>query len=315
MTAAIRRAGAEAIAMKGWWRSSKWLVLRRLSQLAVVAIFLVGPLTGWWLVKGNLASSLTLDLLPLTDPYVLLQSLVAGHAIALTAIVGALIVLAVYLIVGGRVYCSWVCPVNVVTDAAHWLRLRLRLRAGAQFNPRIRWWLLAGTFVVAAVTGTIAWELVNPVSIVFRGLVFGVGLAWAVALGIFLLDLFVGQRAWCGHFCPVGAFYGLIGRAALVRVSAADRSACTDCKDCFVVCPEPKVITPALYGADKGLGPVIRSGDCTNCGRCIDVCPVDVFRVATRFNDAIKDRPLATTPAGPTPAGRRQAAALEEQAS
>jgi ferredoxin-type protein NapH len=32
-----------------------------------------------WIVKGNLAYSLTLDTLPLTDPYVLLQSLLAGN--------------------------------------------------------------------------------------------------------------------------------------------------------------------------------------------------------------------------------------------
>jgi ferredoxin-type protein NapH len=49
------------------------------------------------------------------------------------------------------------------------------------------------------------------------------------------------------------------------------------------VCPEPHVIVPALKPADPGASPVIASGDCTNCGRCIDVCPDDVFRFGTRF--------------------------------
>jgi len=55
--------------------------------------------------------------------------------------------------------------------------------------------------------------------------------------------------------------------------------------DCFAVCPEPHVNTPALRGADTGVGPVIMSGDCTNCGRCIDVCAKDVFKFDLRFHN------------------------------
>ena len=38
-------------------------------------------------------------------------------------------------------------------------------------------------------------------------------------------------------------------------------------------------------GADSGAGPVIMSGHCTNCGRCIDVCGRDVFEFSTRFSN------------------------------
>jgi ferredoxin-type protein NapH len=193
------------------------------------------------------------------------------------------IVLPFYPVVGGRAYCSWVCPVNVITDAAEWLRQRLRIVGGAHFSKQTRNWLLGAILVVAAVTGSVAWELLNPVSMVFRGLVFGMGLAWGIVAAVFLLDLFVGRRAWCGHLCPVGAFYGLLGAGAVVRVSAARREQCDDCMDCFAVCPEHQVIKPALKGADQGLGPVIMSGHCTNCGRCIDVCGRDVFEFSTRF--------------------------------
>ena len=60
--------------------------------LPFLALFLLGPLTGIWIVTGNLSASMTLDVLPLTDPLVLLQSLLAGHAAELTAITGALTV-------------------------------------------------------------------------------------------------------------------------------------------------------------------------------------------------------------------------------
>ena len=283
---ALDRPGAATVAQRGWLRAHGWLLARRASQLMILGLFLLGPLTGIWLVKGNLASSLTLDTLPLSDPYVLLQSLFAGHLPEATALLGALIVLAIYAAIGGRVYCAWVCPVNPVTDAAHWLRSRLGLQKGWQPKRNTRLWLLAATLMVSLATGTIAWEFVNPVSMVFRGLVFGMGFAWAVVAAVFLFDLFVSRRGWCGHLCPVGAFYGLVGSAALLRVRADRRAACDDCMDCFAVCPEPQVITPALKGAARGRGPVILSPDCSNCGRCIDVCSKEVFRFGPRFDTA-----------------------------
>jgi len=278
------RPGAEAIKQRGWLGAHRYLILRRISQLAILGLFLAGPLFGIWIVKGNLASSLTLDVLPLSDPLVLLQVLASGHVPGSAALLGGLIVLLFYLLVGGRVYCSWVCPINIVTDVAEWLRRRLRIKGGANLSDKTRYWLLGAILLVAAVTGSVAWELVNPVSMVFRGLVFGMGLAWGVVAGVFLLDLFVGRRAWCGHLCPVGAFYGLLGEAAVLRVAAVRREQCDDCMDCFAICPEHQVIKPALKGADKGIGPVITSGHCTNCGRCIDVCARDVFAFTTRFS-------------------------------
>jgi len=277
------RPGAEVIAKKGWLAAHRYLILRRISQLGILALFLLGPWAGIWIVKGNLASSLTLDVLPLTDPLVLLQVLATGHLPESAAIIGASIVLGFYLLVGGRVYCSWVCPINIVTDAAEWLRRRFKIKNSANFSSRTRYWLLGGIFLVAAVSGSVAWELINPVSMVYRGLVFGMGLAWGVLAAVFLLDLFVGRRAWCGRLCPVGAFYGLLGEGAVLRVSAVRREQCDDCMDCFAICPEHQVIRPALKGADKGIGPVITSGNCTNCGRCIDVCARDVFEFTTRL--------------------------------
>lgn len=149
-----------------------------------------------------------------------------------------------------------------------------------------RLWMLALILVLAATTGTLVWELVNPVSMLHRGLIFGMGMGWLLILAIFLLDLFVMKRGWCSHLCPVGAFYGLLGRRSLVRVSASKREACNDCLDCFAVCPEQHVIKLPLKGAAKGASPLIASGDCTNCARCLDVCGKDVFTFTLRRADS-----------------------------
>jgi len=283
------RAGANAVASKGRLRANTWLLARRFSQLSILTLFLIGPWFDIWPVRGNLSSSRVIDVLPLTDPYVLIQSVFAGHSPESTAITGALIVLLFYLLVGGRVYCSWVCPVNMVTDAAHWLRERTGISGASQLSRTTRYWLLGATFILASVTGVIAWETVNPVSMLHRGLIFGMGMSWLVVAAVFLLDFLVSRRGWCSHLCPVGAFYSLLGFHSIVRVRADARESCDDCMDCFMVCPEQRVIRPSLKGADRGIGPVITSPNCTNCGRCIDVCAKNVFRFGSRFRNYAND--------------------------
>ncbi len=289
--------GAEARKAKGFLGANKWLLLRRLSQFGILGLFLIGPLSLWlmgledrptdgvWPVKGTLASSLTLDFLPLTDPFIALQTFVAGHALESTALIGVVIVVIGYVLFGGRAYCSWVCPINPITDGAHWLRQKMGLEGGFKHSRNTRYWIAASALAVSGLTGTVAWELVNPITVLYRGVLFGVGAAWMMVLAVFLYDLFAARRGWCSHLCPVGAFYGLIGKVSLLRVSAVRRDDCDNCMDCFAVCPEAQVISPALKGQATGHGPVILSSDCTNCGRCIDVCAPNIFQYGLRFDD------------------------------
>jgi len=280
---ASKTPGREAVATKGWLRAHRFLLLRRLSQLLVLALFLAGPLAGVWLIKGNLSSSLLLGTVPLTDPFVLAQVLATRHMPELSALVGAGLVLLFYALLGGRVFCSWVCPVNVVTDGAAWLRRRLRINTGRAPRGGLRHALVLAVLVASALAGSTVWEAVNPVSLTQRALIFGGSVAWGAAAAVFLFDLLVAPRGWCGHVCPVGAAYALIGSQSLLRVSARHASRCNDCADCFAVCPEPQVIALPLKGK-AGQGPVITDRQCTNCGRCIDVCAPAVFTFTHRFD-------------------------------
>ncbi len=287
----------EAEAQKGRWQAHRFGVLRRLSQLFFLSLFLTGPLFGLWIAKGTLAASLTLGLLPLTDPFVLAQSLAARHAAAGQALIGAAIVLAAYLLLGGRSYCAWVCPLNPVTDFAAFLRRRLGITTSARLRPATRNYLAAALLIGAALSGMALWEWVNPITMAQRALIFGTFLGLVPALVIFLFDLFVARHGWCGHLCPVGAAYGAIGRLSLLRISAPARDACDDCMDCFAVCPEPQVISPALRGAEHGASPLVLSPDCTLCGACIDVCPERVFTFTHRFD--AHTRPAGAAPPSP----------------
>lgn len=273
--------GKAARQKKGWWLAYRFLLLRRFSQLLVFACFLSGPVFGVWILKGNLSSSLLLDSVPFTDPFVFAQSLFAGIVANQQALIGVAIVTLFYLLVGGRVFCAWVCPFNLITDLAAWLRRKLNLKKNQTISRRWRYWLLVAVMISAVVTGSLAWELINPVSALHRGILFGIGLSWFVFLVVFLMDLLAIEHGWCGHFCPMGAFYSLLNRFSIFKVDARFRERCDNCMDCFHVCPEPDILKGPVHGQKKGLTSLVKDISCTNCGRCVDVCAKDVFVIGS----------------------------------
>ena len=270
--------GKAAIEKKGWLLSHRFLLLRRLTQCLILLLFLLGPMAGVWIIQGNLSSSLLLHTIPFSDPFILAQSVTAGYIPIFQALLGMLIVVLFYLVVGGRVFCSWVCPVNLITDAAAWCRRQLKLRKEKVLSRHWRYWLLGMVMILPIFTGVMSWELVNPVSAFHRGLFFGMGLGWILFLMIFIFDFLAVENGWCGHLCPMGAFYSLINRFSLIKVAAINRKNCTNCLDCFDVCPEPDVLKDPVHGSEDTL---IKDISCTNCGRCIDVCAEDVFIITT----------------------------------
>lgn len=263
----------DSLGGKLWaWR---YLILRRLTQFSVLLLFFATAHWAWTLagqplLSGNLSASSVIGLVPLADPFAVLQILFTRHLLSTEVLVGGAIVLIFYGLVGGRVFCSWVCPVNVVTDLAGWLRNHLDLGNALHLNRSLRYYVLALVLVLSLVTGLAAFEWVSPIAMLHRELIFGVGMGLIGVGGIFLFDLMVVRHGWCGHLCPLGAFYALVGKAAQLRIRF-DEKTCTRCGECIRVCPEPQVLN-LNQAAQRGL---VVSGECTNCGRCVPVCPED----------------------------------------
>jgi len=134
----------------------------------------------------------------------------------------------------------------------------------------LRLWVLALALALSFLGGTLAWEMINPITRFQRELIW-FSFSGAMLLGaLFLFDLFVSRRAWCGHLCPVGAFYGLLGRYGRLKVTATPTEGCDSngCSRCVAVCPEPHVLAPVVSKQTKS----VTSGDCTRCGACLDEC-------------------------------------------
>ncbi|HHF2890496.1 TPA: quinol dehydrogenase ferredoxin subunit NapH [Vibrio diabolicus] len=272
-----QNAGKEAVEKLGWWRAHRFLILRRLCQLTIIALFMAGPTLG--ILTGNLSSSMLLDAVPLSDPLILLQALATGHVPEFNALLGVVIVVVFYAILAPRAFCAWVCPLNIVTDLAAWLRRKFNIKASYRWSPAIRYWLIPVLMLGSALSGAILWTWLDPVAALHRGLVFGMGAGWVLIALVFVLDLLLVEHGWCGHLCPLGATYGVIGRKSLLRVTAVRREDCTKCMDCFYVCPEPEVLRQPLKEGDRR----VMDQNCISCGRCLDVCPEHVFEFKNRL--------------------------------
>ncbi|MCK8062969.1 MULTISPECIES: quinol dehydrogenase ferredoxin subunit NapH [Vibrio] len=272
-----QNAGKEAVEKLGWWRAHRFLVIRRLCQLTIIALFMAGPTLG--VLTGNLSSSMLLDTVPLSDPLIVLQALATGHIPEFNALLGVVIVVVFYAILAPRAFCAWVCPLNIVTDLAAWLRRKFNIKASYRWSPAIRYWLIPVLMLGSALSGAILWTWLDPVAALHRGLVFGMGAGWVLIALVFVLDLLLVEHGWCGHLCPLGATYGVIGRKSLLRVTAVRREDCTKCMDCFYVCPEPEVLRQPLKEGDRR----VMDQNCISCGRCLDVCPEHVFEFKNRL--------------------------------
>jgi ferredoxin-type protein NapH len=263
-----------------WLYKHRFLILRRLTQTLMIVLYFGAHAWGWKMLEGNLSSSLVLGVIPLADPFAVLQMSATGALLGLDVMIGAVIIAVFYASLGGRAFCSWVCPINMVTDAANGLRRVLRINEVERrvvLSRKLRYWILGLSLALSAIFGVAAFEFISPIGILSRGLIFGLGFGATVVLGVFLFDLFGVKNGFCGHLCPLGGFYSLVGRFSIIRVKH-NQEKCTLCMKCTEICPEK----PVLHMIGKR-SEFVAMGECTNCARCVEVCDDDALNFDIRF--------------------------------
>lgn len=257
---------------------NRWLFSRRIIQVLIILAFAVKLPSDVYFADGNLSSSVWFGI-GLTDPYIWLQSIFAGAPLGKSALIGMLIVAVVYAVFGGRIYCSWVCPINLLTDLSYWVRQKLDIKSNFTISKDIRVSILILSLILSLLCGTLAWETVNPITMFQRELMWSSVAGITVLASIFLFDIFITRRGWCSHICPVGAFYSELGRYGRLRVKATQSGACNGCSSCIKVCPEPHVLAPVV--AKKA--DYVTHGDCTRCGACLDQCSTGALAMNLSF--------------------------------
>ncbi|MBI2944769.1 MAG: 4Fe-4S binding protein [Candidatus Wallbacteria bacterium] len=217
--------------------------------------------------------------LDLTDPLAAAEALAASKRVHWPLLLGALVPILLTVLLG-RVFCSWLCPANVLFELSGKLRGLLAFAeippADVRFSRANKYVLLAVGLAAAAVLGLPFFALVYPPAVLGRaahGWIFQTAAVGSLAvLGLIVaVELFVSPRWWCRTMCPGGALYALLGALRPLRVRL-DAAKCTGCKECVPVC-------------EPGLNPVRESArmECDNCAACIRHCPEDalVFRLGT----------------------------------
>ncbi|PAF46202.1 quinol dehydrogenase ferredoxin subunit NapH [Helicobacter sp. 12S02634-8] len=303
--------------------SYRFLILRRVIQIGILALFFVGNFS-WILIanqsfgvyqgdissfvadhrnlavgqskdvpslahvlQGNLSNSKLFGVIPMSDPLMVAQLFLAGGALSLNVYIGLLVVLGLYGVFLGRAYCAYVCPINLVTDFASFLRRWLGSYAPnkqIQISRNAKYGVLLLSLVLSFVFGIAAFEMISPIGMFHRGVVFGMGAGFFGILLVFLFDLLWVKNGFCGHLCPLGAMYGLIGKYSIWRVGY-DADKCSKCMRCVQICPENQV----LHSVGKK-STIIDAMACIKCGRCIEVCADDAltFKITNPIKKEIK---------------------------
>jgi len=163
-----------------WIYAHRYLIARRIVAGGTLGLFWLGANAHLGVLTGNLSSSRLFRTVPLSDPFAVLQILATGQPLASTVLVGALIVVLLYTVLGGRSFCGWVCPVGLIGDGARWWKRHFKIRGQFHLARSARFWIMALALLVSAATGVAAFEWLSPIGIIQRELIYGAGLGTAM---------------------------------------------------------------------------------------------------------------------------------------
>ncbi len=249
-------------------RRLRWAVL-----LAVNLLFVLSYHLDIQLLEGALTASRFAGF-HMADLNSALQVMLAFKHVVINLLIGTSTVFVLWWLLGGRTFCSWVCPYHLVAEWAEMLHLKLRekgLAKDIQFDRRARAWLWALFAVLAFVTGYTVFETISPTGILSRALIYGPGVALVWVGLILLFEIFFSRRAWCRYACPIGLTYGFVGATSPFRVHYKLPN-CFHEGECRKVCLVPHVLDTVLKGKAAAMEVDI-GADCTRCLRCVDACP------------------------------------------
>jgi len=255
-------------------RLNKW---RRIVQILSVLFFILVPvliLLDVRFILGNLYSISFWDL-EIVDPAMAIQTLILSKTFLVSLFAAALIPIVIAFIFG-RVFCSWVCPYNSLSEfleytenkIRHFVKRKRKPVQGKNPKPYFYWLIFISVLLI---TFILSFPLIVFLS--FPGILTaqaasvimgsGVGLLFFFPIIIAIFELAVSKRFWCKYVCPVGASLALFRIPNTMHIEKSE----SKCDCAGIISPCSNECPLGLKPEDKNLYPY-----CFNCGRCIKVC-------------------------------------------
>lgn len=238
--------------------------MRKIVHLVCVIIFFLLPLSN--LVRFDI---------PRQRFYFMGRELwISEFGILFLSMMFLLFVIAAMSIIYGRIYCGYLCPQMIFSEAAdsiekqtnRLLKKRTNLSASAQtFVGRavLYFILLVASVVLAFVF--IAY-FVEPRDLFHRLMSFDIrtagGIAGATTTILTFLDFAFLRQRFCTTVCPYGYLQGILGDGNTLLVHYRDpKHECIECKKCVRVCEMKIDIRNSPFQIE-----------CIHCADCIDAC-------------------------------------------
>jgi cytochrome c oxidase accessory protein FixG len=175
----------------------------------------------------------------------------------------------------GRVYCSYLCPQMIFSEASMAVESWWKRRIAKKFpywSPALRRRSARAMFYVTLAPGAVFLAFVfiayfvEPVDLARR--LFSLdahtagGIAGATVTLLTFADFAFLRLGFCKSVCPYGYLQGIMGDGNTLLVHYRDQThECIECKKCVRVCP---------MEIDIRNGPF--QIECVHCGECIDAC-------------------------------------------
>jgi len=162
---------------------------------------------------------------------------------AIMLIVGTLGVLILLTLIFGRVFCAWICPYGTLLTFFGGLKKQKKHFPEAFSDTSIKYGVMLGFLVTAAILGRYTFCDVCPAGAMYRFLgPASISFPWLLLIPlmffvvVMIFAVYYDGRAWCKYFCPLGAFVACVDRASASRIALpADR--CIECRRCEKACP------------------------------------------------------------------------------
>jgi ferredoxin-type protein NapH len=269
-------------------RAKRWIVIT-----IIHLMFFLSFAIDVQMIEGTLSGSRVLGF-HMIDVYTTIQVYLASYHMPINMVIGTTTIVLIYLLIGGRTYCSWVCPYGLLSEIGEKINsilVKKKIIKAREFDNRVRHIFWAIFLVLSFVSGFLVFETFNVVGILSRFIAYGWSIALVWVLAVLLVEIFYSRRAWCRYICPIGTTYGYLGVISATRIEWNDN--CDHCMVCHDVCFENQVleITKAKYAKqieENGIKTeYISGGDCTLCGRCIDVCHNDALKFDFRMKGLV----------------------------